>query len=114
MKNRTTAGILALFLGGLGMHKFYLGKWIWGLIYLAFCWTLIPALVSLVEAIGLFTMSNQDFQTKYGDGGVILMTAAGPIVATPDTHVRCPDCRELVLKDARKCKHCGTALIPQP
>lgn len=31
---------------------------------------------------------------------------------SPDTHVKCPDCRELVLKDARKCKHCGTALIP--
>jgi hypothetical protein len=28
------------------------------------------------------------------------------------THVRCPDCRELVRKDARKCKHCGTKLIP--
>ena len=32
---------------------------------------------------------------------------------TPETHVKCPDCRELVLHDARKCKHCGTALIPQ-
>jgi hypothetical protein len=31
---------------------------------------------------------------------------------SPDTHVRCPDCRELVLKDARKCKHCGCALVP--
>lgn len=30
-----------------------------------------------------------------------------------DTHVKCPDCRELVLKDARKCKHCGCSLIPQ-
>ena len=30
-----------------------------------------------------------------------------------DTHVKCPDCRELVLKDARKCKHCGCNLIPQ-
>lgn len=38
---------------------------------------------------------------------------AGGEVATPDTHVRCPDCRELVRADARKCKHCGTALIPQ-
>lgn len=36
--------------------------------------------------------------------------AAGP---TPETHVKCPDCRELVLKDARKCKHCGCALVPQ-
>lgn len=35
---------------------------------------------------------------------------AGP---SPDTHVKCPDCRELVLRDARKCKHCGCSLIPQ-
>ncbi|WP_124470767.1 hypothetical protein [Burkholderia ubonensis] len=32
---------------------------------------------------------------------------------TPETHVKCPDCRELVLRDARKCKHCGCTLIPQ-
>lgn len=32
---------------------------------------------------------------------------------TPETHVKCPDCRELVRRDARKCKHCGTALVPQ-
>jgi hypothetical protein len=36
--------------------------------------------------------------------------AAGP---SPDTHVRCPDCRELVLKDARVCKHCGCRLVPE-
>lgn len=33
---------------------------------------------------------------------------------TPKTHVKCPDCQELVLNEARKCKHCGCALIPQP
>ncbi|WP_370877012.1 zinc ribbon domain-containing protein [Acidovorax sp. A1169] len=32
---------------------------------------------------------------------------------TAETHVRCPYCRELVRNDARKCKHCGTALVPQ-
>lgn len=32
---------------------------------------------------------------------------------SPDTHVKCPDCRELVLKDAKRCKHCGVSLIPQ-
>jgi hypothetical protein len=31
---------------------------------------------------------------------------------TPDTHVKCPDCRELVLKEARVCKHCGCRLTP--
>ncbi|RKQ59986.1 hypothetical protein C8E02_1328 [Vogesella indigofera] len=30
----------------------------------------------------------------------------------PDTHVRCPDCKELVRNDAVKCKHCGGALVP--
>lgn len=33
MKSRTTAAILAIFLGGLGIHKFYMGKAI-GLVYL--------------------------------------------------------------------------------
>lgn len=42
---------------------------------------------------------------------VAVATDTGDI-ATPETHVRCPDCRELVRIDARKCKHCGTALIP--
>ena len=38
---------------------------------------------------------------------------AGGEVATEWTHVRCPDCRELVRNDARKCKHCGIALTPK-
>lgn len=33
---------------------------------------------------------------------------------TPETHVRCPDCKELVRKDARICKHCRATLNPQP
>lgn len=32
---------------------------------------------------------------------------------SPETHVKCPDCRELVLNDARKCKHCGCSLVPK-
>ena len=32
---------------------------------------------------------------------------------TPETHLRCPDCKELVLKEARVCKHCGCKLVPQ-
>ena len=38
---------------------------------------------------------------------------ASPDAPTPETHVKCPDCRELVLRDARICKHCGCKLIPQ-
>lgn len=30
-----------------------------------------------------------------------------------NTHVKCPDCAELVKREARVCKHCGCKLIPQ-
>lgn len=43
----------------------------------------------------------------------VLKAAAANGTPTPETHVKCPDCRELVMRDARKCKHCGTGLIPQ-
>ena len=33
---------------------------------------------------------------------------------TPNTHVKCPDCAELVRREARVCKHCGCKLVPQP
>ena len=37
MKSKTTAVLLAFFLGGLGLHKFYLGKTFQGFLYLIFC-----------------------------------------------------------------------------
>ena len=33
--------------------------------------------------------------------------------ALPSTHVKCPDCRKLVRKDANLCRHCSSKLIPQ-
>ena len=41
------------------------------------------------------------------------INAADGQAPTPETHVRCPDCRELVLKDARVCNHCDCKLTPQ-
>lgn len=37
-----------------------------------------------------------------------------PDAPRPDTHVRCPGCKEFVLKEANVCKHCGCKLVPQP
>ena len=51
VRRRTgTAVLLALFLGGLGAHRFYLGV-LWGIVYVVFCWTLIPMIVAVLEAI---------------------------------------------------------------
>ena len=63
-KSKVTAGILALLLGGIGIHKFYTGAWGWGITYIVLCWTAIPALLALVEGTRYLTLSNADFQQK--------------------------------------------------
>lgn len=50
-KSKLTAILLAIFLGGYGAHMFYLEKFRQGMIRLLFCWTLIPAIVALIEAL---------------------------------------------------------------
>ena len=59
--SRVIAILLGLFLGGLGLHKFYMGKTIQGLFYLLFCWTGIPAIIGLIEAIVYCFMSEETF-----------------------------------------------------
>lgn len=65
-KNRVVAILLAFFLGGIGIHKFYLGQTGWGIVYLLFCWTLIPSIAAFIEFIMLILMSDQTFAQKYG------------------------------------------------
>ena len=65
-KSKLVAALLALFLGGFGIHKFYLGRIGWGIIYLLFFWTFIPGLIAFIEFILLLVMSDEDFNRKYG------------------------------------------------
>lgn len=64
-KSRTVAAILALLVGGLGAHHFYLNNIALGIVYVVFCFTLIPALISFIEAIIFLTMSDDAFDAKY-------------------------------------------------
>ena len=65
-KSRVTAALLAFFLGGLGIHKFYLGQGGMGVLYLLFCWTFIPALIAFIEFIIYLTMTDEAFAEKFG------------------------------------------------
>lgn len=64
-RNKTTAGILALFLGGLGLQYFYIGKHLSGVLCILFCWTYIPVVVGLIEGIYYLTMTNKKFNEKF-------------------------------------------------
>lgn len=64
-RSRVLAGLLGIFLGGLGIHKFYTGKIALGVLYIVFCWTFIPAIVGFIEGIWYLTMSDQEFWSRY-------------------------------------------------
>lgn len=78
MKNKTVAGLFALTLGAFGLHKFYLGEQKMGKLY-AFATlflffmsfkvngpvVLIMGLVSLIDAILLFSLDREEFNEKY-------------------------------------------------
>ena len=73
--DKVTAGMLAIFLGWLGVHKFYLGNTRAGVVYLL-CGTvgwitlgILPAvifIVSVIEGIIYLTKSDRDWDAQYG------------------------------------------------
>ena len=65
VKNKLVAGLLGIFLGGIGVHKFYLGKIGMGIIYILFCWTGIPAIVGFIEGIIYLCSNDENFQLKH-------------------------------------------------
>ncbi len=48
-KNYIIAGVLAFFFGSVGLHKFYMGEYKTGLLYVLFCWTGIPGTIAFYE-----------------------------------------------------------------
>lgn len=49
--NKVVYCLLAFFLGGLGVHKFYSGRIGLGIAYILFAWTWIPCIIGVIEGI---------------------------------------------------------------
>ena len=64
-RNRIWAALFAFLLGGLGLHKFYLGKIGLGILYLIFAWTFIPTILAFIEGVLFLLMSDEQFYEKY-------------------------------------------------
>ena len=73
-KSRVTAGILAILLGSLGVHQFYLGKTGLGIALLAttivgsFCFFIGPVVtqaIGLIQGIMYLVATDEEFERKY-------------------------------------------------
>lgn len=73
-RSKVTAGLLAIFLGWLGAHRFYLGQW-WGLIY--FVMGLLAWPITIVEGIIFLVTPTEKWDAKYGNtkplGGAVMI-----------------------------------------
>jgi TM2 domain-containing membrane protein YozV len=75
-KSKVAAGLLGIFLGGLGIHKFYIGCttagvimlliWLFGFVLFGFP-SMIIALIGFIEGIIYLVKNDNDFKTIYVD-----------------------------------------------
>ncbi len=69
-KSRSVAAILA-FSGTLtisGLHKFYLGQPLWGVLYVLLSWTPIPKVASAIEGVWYLAQEEEAFDRNFNLG----------------------------------------------
>ncbi len=118
-KSKTVAIVLALFLGDIGIHKFYLGQAGQGILYLLLCWTFIPVILSIIDIIHYLLMTEEDFQAKYGGGYVAnpqqMYQQPSQQFSQAQTNAQgrfvfCPSCGTKVEVGTKFCTNCGSQI----
>ncbi len=71
--SKVTLLLLTFFLGGIGAHRFYLGNYVLGSIYLLFFWTGIPGLIALIEFVVFAFMSSEKLEDQYEARGSVVV-----------------------------------------
>lgn len=70
-KSRGVAGLLALFLGGLGLHYFYMNKTNAGVVFLLITllscgvFGIVTQIIAIIQAVLFFTSTQQEFEQKW-------------------------------------------------
>ncbi len=96
--------LLAVFLGGFGIHHFYLRRNGLGFVYLLFSWTGITTILGWIDAfLTPGRVSRYNAQQAAFIASQILGNQPGP---------RCPACGKSVEPNAIFCTHCGATTTP--
>ncbi len=119
-KDEVVGVLLALFLGTFGAHQFYLRRPGLGILYIVFCWTGIPTIVSFVECFfmpGRVRQFNLALATYFA---AQLAAAVETAIAPPVSQI-CPSCGCAIPAGSNFCGRCGSStaasgqtLIPNP
>lgn len=64
-QNKMVLAVVALLVGGFGIHNFMMGESKKGIVKILLCWTGISSIVALIDAIKLFTDKYEVDSDKY-------------------------------------------------
>jgi TM2 domain-containing membrane protein YozV len=111
-KDELIGVLLAIFLGGFGIHHFYLRRNGLGILYLLFSWTAIPTFLGWIDAF--FTPDRvrqyNATQAVYISSQILGdATFSGPTAPPSPAAPQCSACGGLVDATATFCSHCGAA-----
>jgi TM2 domain-containing membrane protein YozV len=88
-RNRKVAAALA-FAGaaapiGAGLHKFYVGQPLWGILYLLLSMTPIPRVASAIEGLWYLSQDADEFDLKFNDAiGSTVKVAPSKVTVDPE------------------------------
>jgi TM2 domain-containing membrane protein YozV len=121
-KDEVVGVLLALLLGTFGAHQFYLRRPGLGIVYIVFCWTGIPTIVSFVECFfmpGRVRQFNLALATYFASqlGAVAPVQPSAPPVISQV----CANCGSAIPAGSNFCGRCGASaaasgqsIIPNP
>lgn len=61
------AVILALIVGGIGIHHFYVGQHVWGIFGILFFWTGIPTIIALIQVVIWLFNGRDEFNKNFNN-----------------------------------------------
>jgi TM2 domain-containing membrane protein YozV len=108
-KDEVVGVLLALFLGTFGAHHFYLRKPGLGIVYILFCWTGIPTIISFVECFfmpGRVRQFNLALATYFGSQVAAMSPTTSPAYA--GTLDACAVCGAPLPAGSNFCGRCGS------